>query len=301
MPVDPQLKDIVDAVTAAAAEAPPRDEVPLEEHRAAYMALASFAGPGPELDQVSDVTIAAVPCRRYGNDGARGCFIYIHGGGYTIGDLDTHDQTCRQLALESAATVISVDYRLAPEHPFPAGVDDCWAVLQAIDADRSAYGAEAGIAVGGDSAGGNFAAVLALMARDAGLDLAAQLLVYPAVDVDDDSPSMTENAEGYVLTRQTMDWFNAQYKPDPTDWRASPINAASHGRLAPATIITAEFDPLRDQGARYAATLEAAGVDVTLTNYEGMVHIFFQLGTICDAGAAAVTQIADAAKAAFAE
>ena len=138
------------------------------------------------------------------------------------------------------------------------------------------------------------------MARDAGLNLAAQLLVYPAVDVDDDSPSMTDNAEGYVLTRQTMDWFNAQYQPDPSDWRASPINADSHAGLAPATVITAEFDPLRDQGIRYVAALETAGVDVTHTNYDGMVHIFFQLGTLCDAGAAAVTQIARAAKAALA-
>jgi len=300
MPVHPQLKDIVDAVAAASAEAPPRDEVPIEDHRAAYRALASFAGAGPDLEHISDTTVAGIPCRRYANADPRGCFVYIHGGGYTIGDLESHDQTCRQLALESGATVISVDYRLAPEHPFPAGLDDSWAVLTAIDADRSAYGAEAGLVVGGDSAGGNFAAVLALMARDAQINLAAQLLIYPAVDVDDDSPSMTENAEGYVLTRSTMDWFSEQYQPDPADWRASPINADSHAGLAPATVITAEFDPLRDQGARYVAALEAAGVAVTHTNYDGMVHIFFQLGPLCDAGAAAVTQIATAAKAALA-
>lgn len=299
MPLDPQIQGLVDASNAAAAEAPPISEQTVEMRREGYAALAALVGPGPEIDTVADVSIAGVPCRRYENDGASGCFVYVHGGGYTIGDLDTHDAVCRQLAGESGTTVISIDYRLAPEHPFPAGIDDSWNVLQAIDADRAAYGAEAGLVVGGDSAGGNFSAVLALMARDAGLALDAQLLIYPAVDVNDDSPSMTENGEGYFLTRETMDWFSAQYQADPADWRASPIFAESHEGVAPAVIITAEFDPLRDQGARYEETLRAAGVDVTLTNYEGMVHVFFQLGSICDAGARAVTQIASAARTAI--
>lgn len=267
--------------------------------RDGYAALAALVGAGPDVDSVDDLTIAGVPCRRYSNDGASGCFVYVHGGGYTIGDLDTHDAVCRQLAVESATTVISIDYRLAPEHPFPAGIDDAWSVLEAIDADRATYGAEAGLVVGGDSAGGNFSAVLALMARDADLALDAQLLVYPAVDVNDDSPSLTENGEGYFLTRETMDWFSDQYQADPQDWRASPILADSHAGVAPAVIITAEFDPLRDQGARYEETLRSAGVDVTLTNYEGMVHVFFQLASICDAGARAVTEIATAARTAI--
>ncbi|MEM7095385.1 MAG: alpha/beta hydrolase [Actinomycetota bacterium] len=296
MPVDPQLQGLVDAINAAAADAPPIEEQTVDERRQAYGALASLAGDGPDLPTIADEDIAGVPCRRYAGDDPSGCFVYIHGGGYTIGDLDTHDQVCRQLALESSTTVISVHYRLAPEHPFPAGIEDCWAVLEAIDADRGSFGADGGLVVGGDSAGGNFSAVLALMARDADLALDAQLLVYPAVDAADDSPSMTENGQGYVLTRETMDWFSAQYAADPADWRASPILADSHADLAPAVIITADLDPLRDQGARYADTLRGAGVDVTLTNYEGMVHVFFQLGPISSVAAQGVTQIAAAAR-----
>jgi len=296
VPLDPQIAGLVDAINAAAADAPPREEQDAAYRRAGYLALSAIPGPGPELDSVSDLEIAGVPCRRYANEGAVGCFVYIHGGGYCIGDLDTHDQVCRQLALESEATVIAIHYRLAPEHPFPAGLDDAWAVLKAIDADRAAHGAEAGLVVGGDSAGGNFSAVLSLMARDAGLELDAQLLVYPGVDMDDDSPSMSENGEGYVLTREGMDWFTEQYRADRDDWRASPINAESHAGVAPALVITAEFDPLRDQGVRYAEKLRADGVEVTHTNYDGVVHVFFQLGPICDAGARSVTEVATAAR-----
>jgi len=300
MPLDPQLQALVDASNAAAAELPPIAEQSVADRRDGYAAMIPIFGAGPELDHVSDLEIAGVPCRRYGDNGAAGCFVYIHGGGYVIGDLDTHDEVCRQLASQAACTVISVDYRLAPEHPFPAGINDAWAVLKAIDADRASYGAQAGIVVGGDSAGGNFSAVLALMARDAGVDLAAQLLVYPAVDMNDESPSLAENGEGYLLTQESMEWFSEQYQPDPDDWRASPLFADSHNGVAPALIITAEFDPLRDQGAIYADKLRGAGVDVTLTNYPGMVHVFFQLGQICDGGATAVTQVADAARAALA-
>ncbi|MCL4114371.1 UNVERIFIED_CONTAM: hypothetical protein GTU68_025733 [Idotea baltica] len=226
--------------------------------------------------------------------------MFIHGGGYVIGDLETHDQPCRQLARESNATVVAVDYRLAPEHPFPAGLDDAWTVFQTLAADRDNFGTGSKLAVAGDSAGGNFSAVLALMARDAGIELAAQLLIYPAVDVDDASPSMEENGEGYLLTKEVMDWFMLNYQPDPLDWRASPLLAESHEGLAPALIITAEFDPLRDQGNAYAYKLEEAGVPVTYTNYPGMVHAFFQLAPLCDAGKTAITQVADAAREALA-
>lgn len=300
MPLDPQVQPIVDAVNAASAEAPPIWEQTVEQRREAYLALSSLPGPGPDLDRVEDTTIAGVPVRIYANDGAQGVFMFIHGGGYVIGDLDSHDQPCRQIALESGATVVAVHYRLAPEHPFPAGIEDSWAVLQWLDQNRSQFGADdTRIVVGGDSAGGNFSAVMALMARDAGVDLAAQLLVYPAVDQDDQSPSMTENGAGYVLTAETMDWFGAQYQADPADWRASPARATSHEGVAPALIITAEFDPLRDQGTAYARQLEAAGVSVTHTNYEGQVHVFFQLGPIVAAGASAVSQVADFARTAL--
>ena len=299
MPLDPQIAPLVEASNAAAAKLPPISEQSVADRRAGYQALAGVAGPGPGLYRVEDCVIAGVPCRIYSNNGPHGILMFIHGGGYVIGDLETHDQTCRQLALESGATVVSVGYRLAPEHPFPAGLDDAWAVFQTLDADRDNFGIGSKLAVAGDSAGGNFAAVLALMARDAGINLAAQLLVYPHVDVNDASPSMTENGEGYLLTIETMDWFMDNYKPDPLDWRASPLLAESHEGLAPAVVITAEFDPLRDQGIAYAQTLEAAGVDVAYLNYDGMVHAFFQLAPLCDAGKDAITQVAEAAKAAL--
>lgn len=298
MPLDAQIKPIVDAVNAAAAEAPPVHEQTVADRRAGYEALSSMAGPGPELSHVEDGLVGSIPIRTYANEDPNGIFLYLHGGGYTIGDIDTHDPVCRQLALESGATVIAPHYRLAPEDPFPAGIEDCWEVLQWIVAEYR-HG-ETKIVVGGDSAGGNFSAVLALMARDAGVALAAQLLVYPAVDFDDASPSMTENGEGYILTAATMQWFGEQYQPDAADWRASPILATSHANVAPALIITAEFDPLRDQGYRYAEQLRGDGVAVTHTNYKGMVHAFFQLGPICAQAAAAVSEVAAAAKAALA-
>jgi acetyl esterase len=302
MPLDPQIKPIVDFVESVVADGPPRSSQTIEERRAAYRALAAVAGAGPDLDEVVDSTIpgpaGAIPVRIYRNHGARGIFVFFHGGGYTIGDLDTHDEVCRQLAVQSESTLMAVDYRLAPEHPFPAGVDDAWAAVQWADAHRAELGgsADAKIVVGGDSAGGNFSAVVALMARDTGLELAAQLLVYPGVDLTDDSPSLTENASGYILDTETREWFYACYGAPPTDWRVSPLLAASHVGVAPALIITAEFDPLRDQGARYGAKLAADGVDVTLSLYEGMVHVFFQLGPLVDAGARAVTEVAHAAK-----
>ena len=293
MPLDPQIQPLVEAVNVAAQGAPPVSEQTVEERREGYRGLSALPGPGPELDHVNDSTAAGVPIRTYANDDATGVFLFLHGGGYTIGDIETHDQPCRQLALESGATVISPDYRLAPEHPFPAGVNDCWAVLQWIVAEYP----DTKIVVGGDSAGGNFSAVLALMARDAGIELAAQLLIYPAVDAEDDSPSMTDNGTGYILTAATMEWFGEKYQADAADWRASPIRADSLAGVAPAVVITAEFDPLRDQGIKYAEALAAADVDVTHTDYDGMVHAFFQLGPIIDASARAVTQVAEAAKA----
>jgi acetyl esterase/lipase len=302
--IDPQLQPLLDMINAAAQAAP--GPASLQERRDGYLALSTLAGPGPELDHVEDRRVPGpagdIPVRIYRNDGASGIFVYFHGGGFTIGDLNSHDEPCRQIAVQSGATVVSVDYRLAPESPFPAAVDDAWAALAWVDSNRSEIGGsdDAKIVVGGDSAGGNLAAVTALMARDAGVELAAQCLVYPGVRSDDDSPSMTENGVGYVLDAETMDWFMAQYAPDPSDWRASPIRAASHVGVAPALVITAQYDPLRDQGADYAEVLTAAGVPVTYTNYDGMVHVFFQLGPMLEAGARAVSQVAEFARNALA-
>ena len=213
--------------------------------------------------------------------------MYFHGGGFTIGDLETHDDGLPSARRQSGATTVAVDYRLAPEHPFPAGIEDSWAALRWVTRIAGARRTtdEVRIVVGGDSAGGNISAVVALMARDAGIDLAAQLLVYPMVEVADDSPSMAENGSGYILDSETMDWFRECCAADPADWRASPIRAASHAGVAPALVITAEFDPLRDQGSNYAAKLATDGVEVTHSPYDGMVHTFFQLGPVVDAGA----------------
>jgi acetyl esterase len=296
MPLNPQIKPLVDLVNAAAENAPSIWDQTVADRRESYLAMSSLSAPGPELERVEDGEIDGVSVRYYAGPDPVGVFLFFHGGGWTIGDLDTHDGVCRQLAEESGSTVIAVDYRLAPEDPFPAGLEDSWAVFTWIDANRDTFGPNTRIVVGGDSAGGNFAAVIALMARDAGLDLAAQLLIYPGVKALDDSPSMTENATGYILQANTIEWFGAHYDPDPDDWRASPILADSHTGVAPALIITAEFDPLRDQGAAYADVLRQAGVETSHTNYEGQVHVFFQLLGYTDDGTAAVTQVADAAR-----
>lgn len=231
--------------------------------------------------------------------------IYIHGGGWTIGDLDTHDTLCRCLANQAQCAVVSVDYRLGPEHKFPAAVDDCVAATRWLfeHADELAIDAKR-IAIGGDSAGGNLATVTALILRDSGGPaLRFQLLVYPATDQRIDAPSHFELADGYVLTRDNILYFRANYLRGPADyddWRASPIRATSLARLPPALVITAGFDPLLDEGKVYADALAAAGVPVAYTCYEGMIHGFFVMGGIMDDANRAVAEAARALVAALA-
>ncbi len=268
----------------------------VEERRAAYLALAALVGPGPDIARVENLTIAGVPCRLYEADDPHGTVLFLHGGAFVIGDLDTHDEPCRQVALESGATVIAVDYRLAPEHPYPASLVDSWAVFEALSADRATDGSGE-IVIVGDSAGGNLAAVVAIMARDRGLDVRHQLLIYPSVNIADDSPSLAECGKGeYILTTDIIDFYASHHAADPLDWRASPLLADSLAGVAPALVITAEFDPLRDQGIAYARRLHDEGVDVVHANYEGMVHAFFQLGPLVDAARQAVTQVAETAR-----
>ena len=214
--------------------------------------------------------------------------VYFHGGGWTIGDLDTHDVLCRELANGARCEVFSVEYRLAPEAPFPAAVDDCIAATEFV----SKISKSGRIAVGGDSAGGNLAAVVALHARDAGgPSLCFQLLIYPATDQNMESESLRRNGEGYLLTRPMMEKFRANYLPRPSDyadWRASPALARSHAGLPPAFVLTAGFDPLLDEGRQYAELLARAGVEVAYRDYPDMIHGFVLMGGALDTANAAV-------------
>jgi acetyl esterase len=205
--------------------------------------------------------------------------VYFHGGGWVIGDIETHHTMCQRLSESGELVVVSVDYRLAPEHRFPACVDDCWAATVWAAANAAAIGAEGSkVAVGGDSAGGNLAAVMALMARDrGGVDIGFQLLLYPAVDALANTGSMAKNADGYLLTTEAMRWFYDHYVPDSadrSDWRASPLRARSLAGLPPALVITAGFDPLLDEGRSYAERLAHDGVTTEYLEFGSMIHGF---------------------------
>ncbi len=208
--------------------------------------------------------------------------LYLHGGGFTIGSVQTHDILCRQLSRLSGAAVLSLDYRLAPEHRFPTAVHDAWDALQWLHGQGEALGLDTRrMAVGGDSAGGTLSAVCALMARDAGLPLALQLLIYPCCIAHADTPSHSTYGQGYVLDAPSIAFFFAQYMPDPAqreDWRFAPLNAPDHSGLAPAWIGLAECDPLVDEGIAYGDTLRAAGVAVDLEIYRGVTHEFIKMG-----------------------
>jgi acetyl esterase len=250
--------------------------------------------PGPAGD---------IPIRVYRPDvdGSVPTVVFFHGGGFVIGDLDTHDDHTRFICHEVEAVVVSVDYRLAPEHPFPAGFEDCLAATRWVADHIAELGGDAQrIAVAGDSAGGNLSAAVALTAtRDGGPQLAAQLLIYPGVDFRDDDtlhPSRTENGEGYFLTLEDMKWFHSQYLHDEvhvSDPRASVLLAQDLSGLPPAVVGTGEYDPLRDEGEAYAKALEASGVKVVLRRYDGLIHGFFGMGTWSPASAAAAKDLCE--------
>jgi acetyl esterase/lipase len=229
---------------------------------------------------------------------------FFHGGGWCIGDLDTHDAVCRQLASEAGCAVLAVDYRLAPENRFPAAVEDCFAALRHLAEQGGRLGLDPRrIAVGGDSAGGNLAAVAALMARDSGLALKAQLLIYPATDFTGARQSHEDYAEGFLLTHESIAWFSGNYLPESArrDWRASPILAPDHRLLPPALILVGECDPLRDESRDYAATLREAGNAASFHLYPGMIHGFFTMGGAIAAADRAVAQCAALLRRVFAE
>jgi len=219
--------------------------------------------------------------------------VYFHGGGWVICDLDTHDTLCRELANASGCAVVAVDYRLGPEHRFPAAVQDCIAATRWVQRNAAALQLDATrVAVGGDSAGGNLAAVVAIAARDAGEPaLAFQLLIYPATDMRRCAPSHTTNGEGYLLTRDTINYFHDNYIDDAAhdlDWRASPLLHPDLSRLPPALVLTAGLDPLRDEGMQYAQRLSEAGSPATFISFERQIHGFVMMGKVIDEANAAV-------------
>jgi acetyl esterase len=292
MPLDPQFRVILDTLEA-------KGLVPLVQEdaatsRAHYRQLAlSRRGPQYVPEQVTSVTDGhspgGVPVRVYEPLQPRDrTLIYLHGGGWVVGDVETHDPLCRRAANATGARVVSVDYRLAPEHPFPAGLDDAEEVLhwlRATDPDRP-------LGVAGDSAGASLSAGLAIRARDEQVPLAAQLLLYPATDPTMTSPSVAENGQGYFLTGPDMDWFYQQYLPaGPGSAPDADLAHADVTGVAPAIVATAEFDPLRDEGAAYAGHLSGAGVPTTYVPGPGLIHGFAGFIGVVDAADATVAAI----------
>jgi acetyl esterase len=260
------------------------------------LAAARAAVPPPPVDHVQDIKVKGgagpLDARLYRTGGAPApTVVFFHGGGWVAGDLETHDRQARWLAIETGAVVVSVDYRRPPETRFPGAFEDAFTAARDVFGRVAEFGGDARrLGVAGDSAGGNLAASTAIACRDAGIKLAAQLLVYPVTDVvggyadareNARYPSRAENAEGYFLSRAVMEWFAGHYLADPAhaaDWRVSPLRAASLAGVAPAIVATAWFDPLRDEGAAYARALETAGVRVKHHEGAGLIHGYFGLG-----------------------
>ena len=294
MPLDPQAKVVIDMIESLGVA-----ELTAETDPNAVRALmnAAVMPSGIEIASVSEREVPGpngpVPVRVYrpAGDAAKPVIVYYHGGGWVLGSLDTHDGTCRRLADGADAVVVSVDYRMGPEDRFPAAVDDAYAALTWVAANAAEIGADpARLVVAGDSAGGNLAAVMSQRAREDGPAIAFQLLIYPVTDHEFTSVSMEENAVGYYLTRDAMRWFYDHYLEDPSqgdDPRVSPLRAADLSGLPPAFVLTAQYDPLRDQGIAYADALRDAGNAVEMTMYEGLFHGFFSMFDLIDAGKAA--------------
>ncbi|MBF6568143.1 MAG: alpha/beta hydrolase [Candidatus Binataceae bacterium] len=312
MTLDPQMKLILDM--AAAAGAPPvRDFAPVQARAEFARRMGFFRRGEPEaVGRIEDLTIAGphgpIPIRLYYPKAKPpiGAAMFFHGGGWVIGNLETHDSTCRERANGSGVMVAAVDYRLAPENKFPAAADDCYAATEWIAEHAADLGYPAGrLAVSGDSAGGNLAAVVALMARDRrGPLLRYQLLIYPALDPELKAASHSEfDRDGYVLSRADMVWFWNHYLRNQDDVANSYVNPARAKNLAglpPALVITAGFDPLRDEGEAYAELLRKAGVPVECTRYGGLTHGFFNMASHIDEAKKAVAQACAGIRAAMA-
>jgi acetyl esterase len=302
MPVKPEVEPILAMIEGAAV---PLSELTPTDLRQTYGALSAFSVKD-EVASVSDRSIPGpggdIPVRVYAPAGATGgevlpVLVWFHGGGWVIGDIESSDPTVRTLANATGSVVVSVDYRLAPEHPFPAGLEDALAAVCWVVDNAAELGVDAGrLAVGGDSAGGNLAAAVAQELCATGPEIRFQLLVYPVTDLHMNTVSYEDNAEGYFLTKETMVWFRGHYVGDDVDIREDPrvspllAHDGVFAELPPALVITAEFDPLRDEGEAYGERLRAAGVDATVTRYDGMIHGFFSMRDFLPDGAAAIDE-----------
>jgi acetyl esterase len=281
MPLDPQVEAYLELV----ADVPLLYTLPVEEARQAYLAgVGVTAGAADDVETVEDRRLPGpeceIPIRIYTPAGAGpGTLVFFHGGGWVVGNLETHDVVCRALARRGSCRVVAVDYRLAPEHRYPAAVVDAWAATA-----WSLHTATGPVAVAGDSAGGTLAAVVALRARDRGFPLALQVLFYPVTDAAMDTESYRSLADGYRLTREAMAWYWGHYLGDGngSDPEVSPLRAPDLAGVAPAFVTTAEFDPLRDEAEAYAERLREAGVPVTLRRYDGLIHGYLTLSGVLD-------------------
>ncbi len=311
-PLHPQARAMVDAM--ARMNLVPPDKLSVEQAREQFnRSRMPFVAPPQEVGSVKDSTIPGpggpLRIRAYRPLGTRADeplpgLVYFHGGGWVFGDLDSHDPGCRELCNLARCAVVSIDYRLAPENRFPAAVEDATFVVRYVAQHAADLGIDAAkLAAGGDSAGGNLAAVAALTFREQnGPQLKLQVLIYPVTDFSMDAPSYTTMANGFTLTKERMGYFRDSYLRGPADiadWRASPLKARDVSRLPPALFIAAGHDPLVDEGKAYADRLTAAGVPVTYTRYDGVVHGFVSMAGAIDAGHTAIAEAAAALKRAF--
>lgn len=310
--LDPQAQALMQLMVEKGV--PPVNTLTPVQARESYRSRRAFTQPdAPEVYQVADQVIESngvnVPVRVYHPHTAQTqkslpALVYIHGGGWTIGDLDTHDVLCRSLCLQAGVVVVSVDYRMGPEHKFPAAYDDSVAAFNWTVANSSALGVDAKrIAIGGDSAGGNLSAAACIGLRDQkGLSVqpAFQLLIYPATIMWQDTPSYHANGQGYMLTKDSIAYYTDNYlrnRDDAKDWRASPQWASTHAGLPPAFVMTAGFDPLRDEGLMYADALSKAGVSCQYICFERQIHGFITMGRVMQEANTAVSLCAQVLKA----
>lgn len=288
--LSPRMAGLLERIRRA--NRPPFHTMTPQQARVAYATAAEVLDlPRAPLHEVRELHVpvaegVALAARHYRpTPAACGTLLYLHGGGFTIGGLDTHDSLCRRLALHADAHVVSLDYRLAPEHRFPTAVDDSWAALRWLHEQGQHHGLDTGrLAVGGDSAGATLAAVAAIQARDAGLPLRAQMLITPGTTAHADTASHRLFANGFLLDATTIEWFFDQYidRSQRSDWRFSPLNADDLEGVAPALVLLAECDPLVDEGIAYADRLRASGVPVQMDLVRGVTHDFIKMGRALD-------------------